>query len=105
VSDYALHPAALADIDEIWHYIARDDFDAADRAIETIFENIATLARSPQQGHRRRDLMSAPLVFWRVYRYLIAYAPDERPLWVVAVIHGQPSPRVMAAMLREREQA
>jgi plasmid stabilization system protein ParE len=69
VSDYALHPAALADIDEIWDYIAKDNFDAADRAIETIFENIAALATSPQQGHRRRDLTSAPLVFWRVYRY------------------------------------
>ena len=103
MSDYALHPEALADIDEIWEYIARDSLDAADRAVETIFETIARLAASPQQGHPRPDLTSAPLLFWRVYSYLIAYAPTERPLWIIAVIHGQRSPRVMAAILRDRQ--
>jgi hypothetical protein len=33
----------------------------------------------------------------------IAYAPDKKPLWVVAVFHGRRSPRVIAAMLRARE--
>lgn len=103
MSDYALHPEALADIEEIWEYIANDSVDAADRAVAAIFDSIAKLAASPQQGHRRPDLTSAPLLFWRVYTYLIAYAPDERPLWVVAVIHGQRSPRVLAAILRERQ--
>ena len=103
MSDDALHPDGLADLDEIYEYVANHGFDVADRAIENGFESIATLATSPQQGHRRMDLTSAPLLFWRVYSYLIAYAPDERPLWVVAVIHGQRSPRVMAAMLRDRQ--
>jgi antitoxin ParD1/3/4 len=103
VSDYALHPEALDDIDDIWQYIANDSVDAADRAIETIFENIARLAASPQQGHRRPDLTSAPLLFWRLYSYLIVYAPAERPLWIIAVIHGQRSPRLMAAILRARQ--
>ena len=80
MSDYALHPEALADIDDIWQYVANDSVDAADRVIETIFENIATVAASPQQGHPRPDLTSAPLLFWRVYSYLIVYAPTERPL-------------------------
>ncbi len=31
------------------------------------------------------------------------YAPDERPLSIVAVIHARRSPRVMAAILRGRE--
>ena len=102
MNDYAFHPQALDDIDAIWEYIAKDSVDAADRAIDTIFENIATLAASPQQGHARPDLTSAPLLFWRVYSYLIAYAPAERPLWIVAVIHGQRSPRVMASILNAR---
>ncbi len=34
---------------------------------------------------------------------VIAYAPDEKPLWVVAVMHGRRNPRVMAAILRRRE--
>ena len=35
--------------------------------------------------------------------YLIAYAPDRRPLWDVAIMHGRRSPRVIAAILRGRE--
>jgi hypothetical protein len=38
-----------------------------------------------------------------VREYLIAYVPDEKPLWVVAAMHGRRSPRVMAAILRSRE--
>jgi hypothetical protein len=36
-------------------------------------------------------------------QYLIAYAPDENPLWVVAVLHGHRNPRLMAAVLRGRK--
>jgi hypothetical protein len=35
--------------------------------------------------------------------YLIAYALDEHPLLVLAVLHGRRNPRVMAAILRARE--
>ena len=37
-----------------------------------------------------------------VREYLIAYAPAEKPLWVVAVIHGRRNPRIMGAILQER---
>jgi plasmid stabilization system protein ParE len=68
-----------------------------------IFDAIRRLLAFPHQGHRRPDLSSRPLRFFLVRDYLIAYAPDEKPLWVVAVIHGRRSPRVMAAILRGRE--
>ena len=51
----------------------------------------------------RTDLTSRPLRFWLVRDYLIAYAPDEKQLWVFAVLHGSRNPRVMAAILRGRE--
>jgi hypothetical protein len=54
-------------------------------------------------GHRRDDLAGQPLLFWPVRDYLIAYAPNKQPLWVLAVLHGARNPRVMAAILRERE--
>lgn len=41
--------------------------------------------------------------FKQVRDYLIAYVPDEKPLWVIAVVHGHRSPRVMAAILGGRE--
>lgn len=104
MSGYALHPEALADIDEIWEYIADHDIDAADRMLADLFAAIRALVVSPHIGHRRPDLTARPLRFHVVRdRYLIAYAPDERPLWVVAVLHGRRNPRVLAAILRDRE--
>lgn len=102
---YALHPETYTDLQEIADYIAAESPDAAGRVINKIFDAIEMLAPFPHQGYRRPDLTSRPLRFWRVHNYLIAYAPDEHPLWVVAVMHGHRSPRVMAAILRGREQS
>jgi hypothetical protein len=33
---------------------------------------------------------------------LIAYAPNERPLWVIAILHGRRNPRLMASILKSR---
>jgi toxin ParE1/3/4 len=100
---FALHPQAFADLDDIRGYIAQENPDAADRVIAEIFETMRQLVRFPDQGHRRPDLSSRPLRFALVREYLIAYAPDEKPLWIVAVVHGRRNPRVMAAILRDRE--
>jgi len=103
MSGYALHPEAYADLDDIRGYIAHDNPDAADRLITGIFDAIRSLVPFPGQGHNRPDLTSRPLRFILVREYLIAYAPEQKPLWVVAVMHGRRSPRVMAAILRGRE--
>ncbi len=100
---YGLHPGVLQDLREIHAYIAPDGPDAADRVVDEIFERIRNLVPFPHQGHRRPDLMSQSLRFVRLYDYLIAYAPDEKPLWVVAVLHGRRDPRVLATILRSRE--
>jgi plasmid stabilization system protein ParE len=101
-SGYALHPEAFADLDDIRDYIARDDSDAADRVMAEIFDTMRGLVPFPNRGHRRPDLSSRPLRFTLVREYLIAYAPEEKPLWIVAVMHGRRSPRIMAAILRGR---
>jgi toxin ParE1/3/4 len=100
---FQLHPEAAQDILEIWEYIAADNPLAAGRVRDDIQKTIRALAPLPHQGHRRPDLTARPLRFTRVRDYLIAYAPDEHPLWVIAVMHGRRSPRVMAAILRGRE--
>ena len=104
MSAYALHPEAFDDIDEIAIYIGQDSVEAAHRVVDEIYRYIQELVSFPHQGHRRTDLTSRPLRFIRVRDYLIAYAPDETPLWVIAVMHGHRSPRVMAAILRGREE-
>lgn len=103
MTGHALHPDAYADLDEIREYIAEDNPDAADRVITEIFDAIRALVAFPSQGYRRPNITSRPLRFKRVREYTIAYAPEKKPLWVVAVFHGRRKPRVVAAIIRGRE--
>jgi len=57
----------------------------------------------PHQGLRRPDITSRPPRFKVIRNYLIAYAPDKKPIWIVAVIDRRMNPRVIASILRERE--
>jgi len=102
MSKFVLHPEARADLDEIWEYIAADNLDAADRVVEEIYNAIGALARFPHQGHTRPDLSSRPPRFQVVRDYVIAYAPDEEPLVVIAILHGRRNPRVLSAILGRR---
>ena len=103
MSGYVFHPEAFADLAEHWEYAAEHNIDAADRVIADVFEALSALVSFPHMGHRRPDLTARPLRFHRVRDLLIVYAPDERPLWVIAVLHGRRNPRLMAAVLRGRE--
>ena len=103
MTGYSFHPEALLDLDEVWEFIAEDSTEAADKVIATILSSIATAASLPYQGHLRPDLTSHPLRFLHVYDYLIVYAVDEKPIWIVAILHGRRSPNVMAAVLRTRQ--
>jgi plasmid stabilization system protein ParE len=100
---YSFHPGASKDLREIASYIAADNPDAAHRVVDEIRKTLKILSQFPHQGHRRPDLTSRPLRFMVVLRYLVAYAPDEKPLWIVAILHGHRSPRAMAAILRSRD--
>jgi antitoxin ParD1/3/4/toxin ParE1/3/4 len=103
MTGYDFHPEAALDLDEIWEFIADANLAAADRTIADILTALDKLVPFPNQGHKRPDLTSRPLRFLLVHEYLIVYVPDEKPLWVVAVLHGRRNPRVLAAILRGRE--
>jgi plasmid stabilization system protein ParE len=100
---FKLHPGAASDIISIWEFIAEDNPHAAGRIREDILDGSRSLVPFPRQGHQRTDLTSRPLRFWTVRNHLIAYAPDEKPLLIIAVLHGRRSPRVIAAILQGRE--
>jgi plasmid stabilization system protein ParE len=71
--------------------------------IDKIVATIEALVPFPYQGHRRPDLTLGPLRFINVGNYLIAFAADKKPLRVIAILHGRRSPRILAAILRDRE--
>jgi len=101
---YGFHPEAYEDLEQIHEYIAQDSLERADRFVRRIFELVDSLTEFPNQGHRRTDLTSEALRFQSFGEYLIAYAPDESPLWVVAVLHGRRAPQTLAAILSSRRE-
>ena len=102
MSEFIVHPEAVKDLEEIWGYIAAGNLDAADRVLDEIYDTIKSLVPFPFVGHARPDLTTRPLRFQAVRDYVIVYAPDEKPLAVIAVLHGRRNPRVIAALLRRR---
>lgn len=85
---YALSSFALHDLFEIWDYIRQDNPTAADRVEAELLEQCESLARMAGQGHRRPDYTKAPILFFPVYSYLIAYRPGTDPLQILAIVHG-----------------
>jgi toxin ParE1/3/4 len=53
---YTVGPKARRDLTEIYKYIARDSFSAADRVYEALLQTFCTLARHPLMGEAREDL-------------------------------------------------
>jgi plasmid stabilization system protein ParE len=100
---FDFHPGAAEDFLEIWESIADESPLAARRLREEILEEIIRLLPFPHQGHTRPDLTSRPLRFQTVREYLIAYAPDRKPLLVVAILHGRRNPKGLAAILEQRQ--
>jgi antitoxin ParD1/3/4/toxin ParE1/3/4 len=103
MSGFLLHPDALADLNDIWEFIAADSPQAAGRVRQEIHDAIRALISSPQLGHGRSDLTSQPWRFHPVRDFLIVYAPDEKPLLAVGVFYGRRNSRVIAAFLRNRK--
>ena len=101
---FALHPDTITDVDEIHGSINRYNFNSANRVLEEFLHAFQMLARFPHHGHKRPDLTSHALRFKVVRNHLIAYAPDKNPVWILGVIDGRMNPRVIAAILREREE-
>jgi len=85
-------------------YVADDSPTAAELLLDKIESALENLVSFPHRRYRRPNLTSRTLRFRLVGEYVIACAPDKDPLWVVAIFHGRRSPRVIAAMLRGREQ-
>lgn len=90
MSKYQFTPEAVADLFEIWRYIAGDNVEAANRVEEAIYSACTFLTDTPLAGRVREDLTALPLRFWLVQPFRncwIVYNPDAKPLQIIRILH------------------
>lgn len=80
---------ALADLEGIYGWIAKDNQAAAKAVVERIFASIEHLASFPQMGHAGRDEGSYEWVVPRL-PYIVVYEinREQDEVIVVAIFHG-----------------
>jgi plasmid stabilization system protein ParE len=74
-------------------------FETADRIVTELFKSFYKLADIPNSGHRRSDLTSRDVLFYKTFSYRIVYQPESKPLQVLGVLYGK---RNVARILRQR---
>ncbi len=97
---FEVSDAAARDIEDIVGYLQQNASpEIADRIYERFLQSFRDLAKIPLSGHRRPDLPIRGILFYAVYSYLIVYAPQTKPLQILAVLHGK---RHLKRILRTR---
>lgn len=80
-------PGAVADLDEIYEYVAERDPSAADRLADDVTASIEQLAVHPYLGRERPDIhvtaRSRP-----VGNYLVLYRVAPDTVDIVRIMHG-----------------
>jgi toxin ParE1/3/4 len=80
---------ALADLESIYNWIAKDNATTALAVVERLFESVEHLAAFPNMGHIDRD---DDTLEWVVPRlpYIVVYEihAERDEIIVVAVVHG-----------------
>ena len=79
--------ASVADLEEIWQFIARDSEFQADRWVRILDKRIAYLAEHNSLGRPRPEL-AADLRSSPIKDYVIFYCPLEDGIMVVRVLHS-----------------
>lgn len=89
MSDFVLTRAAKGDLRKILDYLEGDNSSAVLRVVDALDDAMQLLADSPGIGHLRPDLTPQDVRFWSVFRYMVIYRPDTKPLEIVRVLHGK----------------
>jgi plasmid stabilization system protein ParE len=85
---FRLTPEARTDLPEILLDVATDRPDAAERLRSRNYEALQTLGKSSGIGHFHEELLDRRYRFWNFYPYMVCYAWQEKPIQIVAVVHG-----------------
>jgi toxin ParE1/3/4 len=81
-------PDAIADLDGIWDYIARDNPAAADRMIEELNERFALLLENPEIGELQPLFADGTYRRFTCRNYVIYYRPLKDGIVLVRVLHS-----------------
>ena len=84
---YRLSEPAHRDLDDIWHYIAKDSPKAADSLLDSLYEKFLILSSAPRMGRVRNDL-APDLRSFPVDDYLIFYRTIRGGVEVARIIHA-----------------
>jgi toxin ParE1/3/4 len=87
MKQFRVSEMAQTDLDEIWFYIAQDNFEAADRLIAGVVSRFPKLASMPELGVRRNEL-AGNLRSFAVGNYVIFYRSVETGVEIARVLHG-----------------
>jgi toxin ParE1/3/4 len=82
-----LSEKAIADLDEIYSYIAEDDLASADRLADEFLEKFLMLAENPFSGRSRMELG----VGFRSFphrRYIVIYILFADGIEIIRVLHS-----------------
>ena len=86
---YVLTPSAARDLDEIFSYVLeRSGPRRALHVHQRLEVGFRRIAQHTTLGHRRSDLGDNALRAHVVFKYVIVYDPETRPVQIIRVIHG-----------------
>ena len=81
-------PAALADVEAIAQYIARDSADNAALFVARLMEATDRLARFPESGRIIPEIGDAACREVMVTPYRIMYRLETDQVWITGIVHG-----------------
>ncbi|MCP5116426.1 MAG: type II toxin-antitoxin system RelE/ParE family toxin, partial [bacterium] len=76
------------DLREIRDHVSKDSPEAARRLMVRFVAAFRLLARRPELGHVREDLLTSALRYWPAGPYLVIDLADQQPIEILAVVHG-----------------
>jgi toxin ParE1/3/4 len=79
--------SALADLDQIWLYIAQDNINAAEKLVSSIEAAANRLARMPGIGQKRDELQPG-LLSYPLGNYILFYSRTMVGIDLLHVYHG-----------------
>jgi toxin ParE1/3/4 len=88
---HRLAPAAEADLDEIWLYVAKESggLEIANGLIDAITDRILAISRFPYIGRSREEDLGSAYRSLSVGEYVIVYQIEDGEVLVLRIVHGR----------------